>query len=212
MHAICLYQNQKYGGKKQQKKVTGYYTYIYTSQCLMHQPCDPSLSAIWEMLAQVLEIVQTYRQKILTTSFACMRYTSSSSWTASPQLRTHSNSKHSSGSRRSSTRVWPLYCRDKFSLLSQHNVSFSEALLSDSLHEQLCGKLINYPMVLKTALQRSSMLMISVLQSATDNSRKICVANTHLYWPPKGGNINLIQIAIPLSHIKYAACDSYPSI
>uniref|UniRef100_A0A8B9Q548 Phosphodiesterase 12 n=1 Tax=Apteryx owenii TaxID=8824 RepID=A0A8B9Q548_APTOW len=55
-------------------------------------------------------------------------------------------------------------------------------------------------------------IQVSVLQSATDPSRKICVANTHLYWHPKGGNIRLIQIAIALSHIKHIACDLYPSI
>uniref|UniRef100_A0A8C0BGZ2 Phosphodiesterase 12 n=1 Tax=Buteo japonicus TaxID=224669 RepID=A0A8C0BGZ2_9AVES len=86
------------------------------------------------------------------------------------------------------------YRRDKFGLLSQHDVAFSEALRSDSLHRELCDKLV------------------SVLQSTTDPSRKICVANTHLYWHPKGGNIRLIQIAVALSHIKHVACDLYPSI
>ncbi|KAK1202289.1 PDE12 phosphodiesterase, partial [Pygoscelis papua] len=56
------------------------------------------------------------------------------------------------------------------------------------------------------------LLKVSVLQSTTDPSRKICVANTHLYWHPKGGNIRLIQIAVALSHIKHVACDLYPSI
>uniref|UniRef100_A0A663M7G8 Phosphodiesterase 12 n=1 Tax=Athene cunicularia TaxID=194338 RepID=A0A663M7G8_ATHCN len=80
------------------------------------------------------------------------------------------------------------YRRDKFSLLSQHDIAFSEALLSDPLHKEL------------------------VLQSTSDPSRKICVANTHLYWHPKGGNIRLIQIAVALSHIKHIACDLYPGI
>uniref|UniRef100_A0A8B9UZL1 Endonuclease/exonuclease/phosphatase domain-containing protein n=1 Tax=Anas zonorhyncha TaxID=75864 RepID=A0A8B9UZL1_9AVES len=85
------------------------------------------------------------------------------------------------------------YRRDKFSLLSQHDIVFSEALLSDPLHKELCDKLTEYP-------------------SATDPSKKICVANTHLYWHPKGGNIRLIQIAVALSHLKHVACDLHPSI
>ncbi|NXJ92032.1 PDE12 phosphodiesterase, partial [Corythaixoides concolor] len=104
------------------------------------------------------------------------------------------------------------YRRDKFSLLSQHDIVFSEALLSDPLHKELCDKLAKYPLVQEKVLQRSSVLQVSVLQSTTDPSRKICVANTHLYWHPKGGNIRLIQIAVALSHIKHVACDLYPSI
>ncbi|NXE23552.1 PDE12 phosphodiesterase, partial [Ardeotis kori] len=104
------------------------------------------------------------------------------------------------------------YRRDKFSLLSQHDIAFSEALLSDPLHKELCDKLAKYPLVQEKVLQRSSVLQVSVLQSTTDLSRKICVANTHLYWHPKGGNIRLIQIAVALSHIKHVACDLYPSI
>ncbi|KAM6126244.1 2',5'-phosphodiesterase 12 [Phoenicopterus ruber ruber] len=104
------------------------------------------------------------------------------------------------------------YRRDKFSLLSQHNIAFSEALLSDPLHKELHDKLAKYPLVQEKVLQRSSVLQVSVLQSTTDPSRKICVANTHLYWHPKGGNIRLIQIAVALSHIKHVACDLYPSI
>ncbi|NXL55241.1 PDE12 phosphodiesterase, partial [Chordeiles acutipennis] len=104
------------------------------------------------------------------------------------------------------------YRRDKFSLLSQHDIAFSEALLSDPLHKDLCDKLAKYPLVQEKVQQRSSVLQVSVLQSTTDPSRKICVANTHLYWHPKGGNIRLIQIAVALSHIQHVACDLYPGI
>ncbi|XP_021264821.1 2',5'-phosphodiesterase 12 [Numida meleagris] len=104
------------------------------------------------------------------------------------------------------------YRRDKFSLLSQHDVAFSEALLSDPLHAELRDKLGRYPVVRDKVLQRSSVLQVSVLQSAADPSRKLCVANTHLYWHPKGGNIRLIQIAVALSHIKHVAHDLYPGI
>ncbi|XP_065701508.1 2',5'-phosphodiesterase 12 [Patagioenas fasciata] len=104
------------------------------------------------------------------------------------------------------------YRRAKFSLLSQHDIAFSDALLSDPLHKELCDRLAKYPLVQEKVLQRSSVLQVSVLQSTTDPSRKICVANTHLYWHPKGGNIRLIQIAVALSHIRHVACDLYPSI
>ncbi|XP_030061228.1 2',5'-phosphodiesterase 12 [Microcaecilia unicolor] len=102
--------------------------------------------------------------------------------------------------------------RSKFSLLSQHDITFTEALLSDPLHKDLLEKLCTCPTMKEKFLQRSSALQVSVLQSTKDPSRKICVANTHLYFHPKGANIRLTQIAVALSHIKHVACDLYLNI
>lgn len=52
------------------------------------------------------------------------------------------------------------YRRDKFSLLSQHDIAFSEVLLSDPLHKELCDKLAKYPLVQEKVLQRSSVLQV----------------------------------------------------
>ncbi|CAH6778946.1 2',5'-phosphodiesterase 12 [Phodopus roborovskii] len=104
------------------------------------------------------------------------------------------------------------YRKSKFSLLSQHDISFQEALESDPLHKELLEKLALNPLAQEKVLQRSSVLQISVLQSTKDSSKKICVANTHLYWHPKGGYIRLIQMAIALVHIRHVSCDLYPGI
>lgn len=104
------------------------------------------------------------------------------------------------------------YRKSKFRLLSQHDISFQEALKSDPLHKELLEKLALNPLAQEKVLQRSSVLQISVLQSTTDSSKKICVANTHLYWHPKGGYIRLIQMAVALLHIRHVSCDLYPGI
>lgn len=104
------------------------------------------------------------------------------------------------------------YRKSKFRLLSQHDISFQEALKSDPLHKELLEKLALNPLAQEKVLQRSSVLQISVLQSTTDSSKKICVANTHLYWHPKGGYIRLIQMAAALVHIRHVSCDLYPGI
>ncbi|MBZ3889224.1 2',5'-phosphodiesterase 12 [Sciurus carolinensis] len=104
------------------------------------------------------------------------------------------------------------YRKSKFSLLSQHDISFQEALESDPLHKELLEKLVLYPLAQEKVLQRSSVLQVSVLQSTKDSSKKICVANTHLYWHPKGGYIRLIQMAVALAHIRHVSCDLYPGI
>ncbi|CAH2313066.1 Hypothetical predicted protein [Pelobates cultripes] len=57
-----------------------------------------------------------------------------------------------------------------------------------------------------------SLCQVSVLQSTSDPSRKICVANTHLYFHPKGGNIRLVQIGVALTHIRHIAYELYPGI
>lgn len=104
------------------------------------------------------------------------------------------------------------YRKSKFRLLSQHDISFQEALKSDPLHKELLEKLALNPLAQEKVLQRSSVLQISVLQSTTDSSKKICVANTHLYWHPKGGYIRLIQMAVALVHIRHVSRDLYPGI
>uniref|UniRef100_A0A2I3HA10 2',5'-phosphodiesterase 12 n=1 Tax=Nomascus leucogenys TaxID=61853 RepID=A0A2I3HA10_NOMLE len=103
------------------------------------------------------------------------------------------------------------YRKSKFSLLSQHDISFYEALESDPLHKELLEKLVLYPSAQEKVLQRSS-VQVSVLQSTKDSSKRICVANTHLYWHPKGGYICLIQMAVALAHIRHVSCDLYPGI
>ncbi|XP_054832025.1 2',5'-phosphodiesterase 12 [Eublepharis macularius] len=102
------------------------------------------------------------------------------------------------------------YRRDKFSLLSQHDIALNQALLEDPLHGELRDRLAPYPQVQEKVQQRSSALQVSVLQCRSDPSRKICVANTHLYWHPKGGNIRLIQAAVALSHIRHVTHNVYP--
>ncbi|XP_076985025.1 2',5'-phosphodiesterase 12 isoform X2 [Tamandua tetradactyla] len=104
------------------------------------------------------------------------------------------------------------YRKSKFILLSQHDISFHEALESDPLHKDLLEKLVLYPSAQERVLQRSSVLQVSVFQSTKDSSKKMCVANTHLYWHPKGGYIRLIQMAIALAHIRHVSCELYPGI
>uniref|UniRef100_A0A452QWI3 Uncharacterized protein n=1 Tax=Ursus americanus TaxID=9643 RepID=A0A452QWI3_URSAM len=78
------------------------------------------------------------------------------------------------------------YRKAKFTLLSQHDISFHEALESDPLHKELLEKLVVYPSAQeRRVLQRSSVLHVSVLQSTKDSSKRICAANTHLCWHPK---------------------------
>uniref|UniRef100_A0A2K5RFN8 Phosphodiesterase 12 n=1 Tax=Cebus imitator TaxID=2715852 RepID=A0A2K5RFN8_CEBIM len=53
------------------------------------------------------------------------------------------------------------YRKSKFSLLSQHDISFHEALESDPLHKELLEKLVLYPSAQEKVLQRSSVLQFN---------------------------------------------------
>lgn len=57
------------------------------------------------------------------------------------------------------------YRRNKFRLLSQHDIAFSQALLSEPLHGELCQQLARYPLVQEKVLQRSSVLQVPALNA-----------------------------------------------
>ncbi|XP_059800178.1 2',5'-phosphodiesterase 12 isoform X1 [Hypanus sabinus] len=99
----------------------------------------------------------------------------------------------------------------KYRLLSQHDVTFSEALASDPLHADVLQKISANPSVKEKVLQRSTALQVCVLQSLEDSARKVCIGNTHLYWHPKGGHIRLIQIAIAFRHLHQITSEMYPN-
>ncbi|MGH0152048.1 UNVERIFIED_CONTAM: hypothetical protein FKN15_073263, partial [Acipenser sinensis] len=100
--------------------------------------------------------------------------------------------------------------RSKFTLLSQHDVTLSEALLSDPLHRDLLEKVSLSPAVRDKVVHRSTTLQVIDLQCVKDPSRKLCVANTHLYWHPKGGYVRLIQMAVSLRHIERVLSELHP--
>ncbi|KAJ6668348.1 hypothetical protein lerEdw1_015725 [Lerista edwardsae] len=56
------------------------------------------------------------------------------------------------------------YRRDKFNLLSQHDIALNHALLESPLHKELRDKLASYPQVQEKVQQRSSALQVLVLE------------------------------------------------
>ncbi|KAM4741274.1 2',5'-phosphodiesterase 12 [Anableps anableps] len=102
------------------------------------------------------------------------------------------------------------YRRSKFRLLSRHDIMLSEALTSDPLHSQLLEKVSANSDLKDKILQRSTSLQVTVLEDLTEQGRKVCVANTHLYWHPKGGNVRLVQMGVALQHLSHVIKDVAP--
>lgn len=100
------------------------------------------------------------------------------------------------------------YRRSKFRMLSRHDIMLSEALTSDPSHCELLEKLSSQ--LKEKVLQRSTSLQVTVLEDLRKPHRKLCVANTHLYWHPTGGNIRLVQMGVALQHLSHVIRDIEP--
>lgn len=100
--------------------------------------------------------------------------------------------------------------KSKVELLSRHDIPLSEALKNDPVHLAVLDSLSKNTTLSEKVMQRSTTLQVTVLQPVGSASKPICVANTHLYWHPKGGNIRLIQIAVALQHLKQVVSVEHP--
>ncbi|MEQ2158205.1 hypothetical protein GOODEAATRI_009860 [Goodea atripinnis] len=97
------------------------------------------------------------------------------------------------------------YRRSKFRLLSRHDIMLSEALMSDPLHSELLEKVSENRDLKDKILQRSTSLQVTVLEDLMKPGRKVCVANTHLYWHPKGVVQLLGETAVPQQHADWSS-------
>nr|XP_046240854.1 2',5'-phosphodiesterase 12 [Scatophagus argus] len=101
------------------------------------------------------------------------------------------------------------YRRSKFQLLSQHDIVLNEALTSDPIHSELLQK-VSVNGALMDKMKRSTILQVSVLEDLNKPGRKVCVANTHLYWRPEGGNVRLVQMGVALQHLSHVISEVAP--
>ncbi|KAF7646603.1 hypothetical protein LDENG_00184790 [Lucifuga dentata] len=104
------------------------------------------------------------------------------------------------------------YRRSKFRLLSCHDIVLSEALTSDPIHSTLLEKVSANARLKEKMLQRSTSLQVSVIQDVNEPHRKLCIANTHLYWHPKGGNVRLLQMGVALQHLSHVISEVAPGV
>uniref|UniRef100_A0A3Q1IJS9 2',5'-phosphodiesterase 12 n=1 Tax=Anabas testudineus TaxID=64144 RepID=A0A3Q1IJS9_ANATE len=102
------------------------------------------------------------------------------------------------------------YRRSKFRLLSHHDILLSEALTSDPIHSQLLERVSANSALKDKILRRSTSLQVSVLEDLNKPGRKVCVANTHLYFHPKGGNVRLVQMGVALQHLSHVIREVAP--
>ncbi|XP_068605153.1 2',5'-phosphodiesterase 12 [Brachionichthys hirsutus] len=102
------------------------------------------------------------------------------------------------------------YRRSKFELLSRHDIVLSEALTCDPIHSGLLERVCASGALKQRVQQRSTTLQVSVLKALNETGRTVCVANTHLYWHPEGGNVRLVQMGVALQHLSRVMEDAAP--
>ncbi|XP_061893685.1 2',5'-phosphodiesterase 12-like [Entelurus aequoreus] len=95
------------------------------------------------------------------------------------------------------------YRRTKLKLLSRHDIMLSEALTSDPIHGELLEKVSANNSLKDKMVKRSTTLQVSILEDLSQAGRKVCVANTHLYWHPQGGNVRLVQMGVAMRHLSH---------
>ncbi|KAL4655817.1 2',5'-phosphodiesterase 12 [Arapaima gigas] len=98
----------------------------------------------------------------------------------------------------------------KLELIARYDVTLSEALTSEPRHAELLRKLSTNEALKEKVVQRSTALQVTVFQSVKEPLKKLCVANTHLYWHPKGSHVRLIQMAVALQHLHWVTSDVHP--
>ena len=92
--------------------------------------------------------------------------------------------------------------KDKFSLLSQHDITLNEALLMDSANEVMLDHLSALPILLQTLQKRNAIVQLSILKVTGLENKYLCIANTHLYFKPSYPHIRLLQVYIILNHAR----------
>ncbi|XP_070569678.1 2',5'-phosphodiesterase 12-like [Ptychodera flava] len=93
------------------------------------------------------------------------------------------------------------YKKDKFRLLSRHDIKLNE-YLQQEMNSDLLEKISSSKALLEKVLTRSAILQVAMFETLAEPKKKLCVANTHLYFHPRAANIRLIQIELILRHLQ----------
>jgi len=84
------------------------------------------------------------------------------------------------------------YKRDRFALLEQYGIEFNEAARQQSSDQQALRRLLRDNIALVVVLEE----LIGGVPSGPNRSRRkrrLCVANTHIYWDPEYADVKLWQ-------------------
>ncbi|CAG9099590.1 unnamed protein product [Plutella xylostella] len=85
------------------------------------------------------------------------------------------------------------YRRDRFSLISEHQIVLSEVIKSEPCFKSIWESIKDNAALLERLLDRSTASSCTILQSADNPEQIVVVGNTHLYFHPDADHIRLLQ-------------------
>lgn len=94
------------------------------------------------------------------------------------------------------------YDSSRFTLLTQEGTSLSEFLKKDPSCCELHEGLASVPKFLGDVTRKSSIVLVALLKSVEQVNSYLLVANTHLYYHPKGDHVRLVQSAILVNYLR----------
>ncbi|CAG5136448.1 unnamed protein product [Candidula unifasciata] len=96
----------------------------------------------------------------------------------------------------------------KFRVVKQLDVSLSPFLATDPLCADIWSEVCKSQTLKEKIEQRSTILQVTVAESAEKSGSYVCIANTHLYFHPQACNIRLVHAAGALRYLQNI-CDTY---
>ena len=94
------------------------------------------------------------------------------------------------------------YDSSRFTLLAQEGTSLSEFLEKDASCCELHKGLASAPKFLNDVTRKGSIVLVTLLKSVEQMNSYLLVANTHLYYHPKGDHVRLVQSAILVNYLR----------
>ena len=104
-----------------------------------------------------------------------------------------------------------LFNKSKFNLVDTHSVALSEFFENDLSCKDLLLGLQGAPFF-RQVVRKSAIALVCLLQSVENPGHYLLVANTHLYYHPKGDLIRLVQMTILLRYLQTRLDTYIPSV
>ncbi len=86
--------------------------------------------------------------------------------------------------------------------MAQESISISEFFASDPSCSEMLRELQGAPIFLNQVTKKSSIILVVLLRSVECPSNYLLVANTHLYYHPKGDHVRLVQAAVMVNYLR----------
>nr|XP_006818868.1 PREDICTED: 2',5'-phosphodiesterase 12-like [Saccoglossus kowalevskii] len=83
------------------------------------------------------------------------------------------------------------YRKDKFRMIAEYDVKLNDVVQNDPRHRKLFDKISENKALVDKVLTRSAIVQVTILETLSEPKKKLCVANTHLYFHPRAAHIRL---------------------